>query len=143
MRKFRVFVAAISDLVPLLGQAGRFSTLRGRERGRQEYSAFSLRLFPDRIGRGGLFSDLTRVKFRVFVRCVPSFENFQKLASEMYKNSGMPYKVMAHYHKLVGCPVIQIGPSPTKVSDATSRVGTFGSKKRLVILLVSDATRMR
>ena len=30
----------------------------------------------------------------------PVFENFRKLASEMYKNSGMPYKVMAHYHKL-------------------------------------------
>ena len=107
MRKFRVFVAAISDLVCLcLGRAGRFSTLAvgagARETESCEYSAFSLRLFPDRIGRGGLFSDVdvTRVKFRVFVWCVPSFEIFQKLASETYKNSGMPYKVMAHYHKL-------------------------------------------
>ena len=44
---------------------------------------------------------------------------------------------------LVGCPVIQVGPGPTKVSDVTSRVGPYGSKKRLVMLLVFDATRMR
>ena len=44
---------------------------------------------------------------------------------------------------LVGCPVIQEGLGPTTTSDVTSRVGPYGSKKRLVMLLVFDATRIR
>ena len=109
MRKFRVFVAAISDLVCLCWATGRFSTLRG---GRVNIPHFRCGYFQlvcvfVWTGSGTIF-DMMRVKImrlllQLFPDCTivfPVFENFRKLASEMYKNSGMPYKVMAHYHKL-------------------------------------------
>ena len=95
--------------VPVLGHRPVFNIVR--ETGSCEHSTFSLRLFPacvcfclDRIGHYFRRDACENYAFllRLFPDCTivfPVFENFRKLASEMYKNSGMPYKVMAHYHK--------------------------------------------
>lgn len=44
---------------------------------------------------------------------------------------------------VLGCPVIDLGWNPTTISDVTLRVGPYGSKRRLVMLFVFDATRIR